>query len=218
MIWLGYLLSSIILLPSFILSQNCIPNYNNINNPSPLPDNISPDSFIVEIYTNVNDYTTIPITLYVNRTWSPLGVDRFYSLINDNYYNCAAFFRVVPDFVVQFGIAAEPSETSKWDTTIPDDPVLVSNLKGTVSFATAGPNTRTTQLFINYVDNSHLDASGFSPFAYVISGMETALAITNPTPGNSNGINQALYSNKGNEWLYSKYPMTNLITSTVLKV
>jgi peptidyl-prolyl cis-trans isomerase A (cyclophilin A) len=196
----------------------CEPSYNSIPNPSPQPDPISPDSYTVQFFTDVENYSSEPIVFFVNRSWAPLGADRFYSLIQDNYYSCAAFFRVVPDFVVQYGIAAIPDETSKWDTIIPDDPVVLSNLKGTVSFATAGPDTRTTQIFINYVDNSHLDASGFAPFAVVQSGMETALSITNPTPGNSNGINQQLYTTKGNEWLLEKYPMTNLVTSTVLKV
>ena len=207
-------------------SISCDPKYQEIKNPSPLPDPRAPESFTVQFFISSSTSSSLfkneenlePIVLYVNRSWSPLGVDRFYSLIQDNYYNCAAFFRVVPNFVVQFGIAGEPSETLKWDTNILDDPVLISNLKGTVSYATAGPNTRTTQIFINYVDNSHLDASGFSPFAFVQSGMETAEAITNPTPGNSNGINQALYTKGGNEWLFSKYPMTNYITTTVLIV
>jgi peptidyl-prolyl cis-trans isomerase A (cyclophilin A) len=194
----------------------CAPSYGEVANPSPQPDPIAPETFTVQFLTDVDNGTAEPIVLFVNRSWAPLGADRFYSLIQDRYYDCAAFFRVVPDFVVQFGIAAIPEETAKWDTTIPDDPVLVSNLKGTVSFATAGPDTRTTQLFINYVDNSQLDASGFAPFALVQSGMETALAITNPTPGNSNGINQLLYTKKGNEWLLEEYPMTNLITSSAL--
>ena len=91
--------------------------------------------------------------------------------------------------MVQFGIASQPSETKKWNTAIPDDPVLKSNIPGTVTFATAGPDTRTAQIFINTVDNSRLDADGFSPFAEVISGMDAVLAIYNPTPDSSNGIN-----------------------------
>ena len=78
-----------------------------------------------------------------------LGADRFYQLVMDNYYNCATFFRVVPNFVVQFGIASQPDETTKWNVDIPDDPVKQSNLEGYLTFATAGANTRTTQIFIN---------------------------------------------------------------------
>lgn len=115
------------------------------------------------------------------------------------------------DFVVQFGIAAEPDETAKWNTTIPDDPVLQSNLYGYVSFATAGPDTRTSQIFINTANNSRLDASGFSPFARVIQGMETVLALNNPTPGNSDGVDQDEYSEQGNPWILEYYPDIDII-------
>mmetsp|Transcript_8169 Transcript_8169/g.15412 ORF Transcript_8169/g.15412 Transcript_8169/m.15412 type:complete len:211 (+) Transcript_8169:74-706(+) len=190
----------------------CVPSYGDV---STTPTQ-APDSFNVRFYTDVNDENSQPIDMAVTRSWSPQGVDRFYSLIQDNYYECAAFFRVVPDFVVQYGIAAEPAETAKWDVTIPDDPVLKSNLEWTVTFATAGPDTRTTQIFINYVDNSQLDDQGFSPFAVVTSGFDTALAIVNPTPGNSNGISQPLYTKGGNDWLLNKYPNTTLVTKVEL--
>ncbi|KAJ3274037.1 hypothetical protein HDV01_003530 [Terramyces sp. JEL0728] len=89
------------------------------------------------------------------------------------FYEDSAFFRVVPNFVVQFGLSGYPKINEIWgNNTIPDDPVVVSNLKGTVSYATAGPNTRTTQLFINSVDNARLDALGFAPFAKVVKGFE----------------------------------------------
>ena len=93
-----------------------------------------------------------------------------------------------------------------------DDPVLKSNKKWTVTFATAGPDTRTTQLFINYVDNASLDDQGFSPFAVVTSGFDTALGVNNPTPDDSNGVNQLLYTKKGNEWLLDNYPNITLIS------
>jgi peptidyl-prolyl cis-trans isomerase A (cyclophilin A) len=89
---------------------------------------------------------------------------------------------------------------------------LESNLVGTVTYATAGPDTRTTQLFINYINNTGLDSQGFAPFARVISGMETALAIVNPTPGDSNGVSQPAYTHGGNAWLLPKYPGISLIT------
>lgn len=204
---------------SGLSAQTCVPQYGDISNPSPLPDPIAPNSFIANFYTDVavDGSPSKPIVMNVTRSWAPLGVDRFYSLLKDNYYNCAAFFRVVPDFVVQYGIAAVPGETAKWDTTIPDDPVVKSNTAWTVSYATAGPDTRTSQLFINYVDNAQLDSSGFAPFAVVTSGFETALAITNPTPGDSNGINQMKYTKLGNEWLLDAYPTTSLITSVTIE-
>ena len=179
----------------------------------------APDYFRVSFGTTVvNDATTSaaaePIVMEVNRSWAPIGADRFYALIADHYYDDAAFFRVVPDFVVQWGIAALPNETKEWDTPIEDDPVLVSNLPGTVTYAAAAqPNTRTTQIFINYADNSQLDASGFAPFARVVSGMATAEAIVNPTPGDSNGISQPKYTYGGNAWLVPHYPNATLVTT-----
>jgi peptidyl-prolyl cis-trans isomerase A (cyclophilin A) len=171
-----------------------------VPNPSPKPDAIAPEKFNVVFNTNVvlaNGKQADPIVFEVTRSWAPLGVDRFYSLVQDGFYNQAGFFRVVPDFVLQFGISALPSETLKWNTKIVDDPVIVSNTNWTVSYATGGPDTRTSQIFINYVDNSRLDASGFAPFAKVISGFETALAVVNPTPDSSDGVNQGLYTLKG---------------------
>lgn len=114
------------------------------------------------------------ILLEVTRAWAPLGVDRFYALLQDGFYNEAAFFRVVPGFVLQFGIASTPEANERWSTPIQDDPVVESNLRGTITYATAGPNTRTTQLFINYVDNPNLDPQGFAPFGRVVAGLDVA--------------------------------------------
>lgn len=173
----------------------------DVPNPSPLPDQVSPEKYTISFDTNVviDDKASNPIVIEVTRAWAPLGADRLYSLVKDGFFNGAAFFRVVPDFVLQFGIAGLPEETTKWNTTIVDDPVLVSNTNWTVSFATAGPDTRTTQLFINYIDNARLDASGFAPFGRVISGFETALQVVNPTPDNSDGIDQDMYTRYGEE-------------------
>jgi cyclophilin family peptidyl-prolyl cis-trans isomerase len=195
-------------------THSCIPKYNDIST-DPIT---APESFSVRFYTSEvsEGVTNAPIEMTVTRSWAPLGVDRFYSLIQDNYYNCAAFFRVVPDFVVQYGIAAEPAETEKWNTPIADDPVLKSNSEWTVTYATAGPDTRTTQIFINYVNNDQLDEQGFAPFGIVTSGFDTALSIVNPTPDSSNGISQPLYTKGGNEWLLGKYPNTTLITKVEL--
>lgn len=172
----------------------------DVPNPAPLPDPVSPDKYTISFDTNVvgkDGNPSAPIVIEVTRAWAPLGADRLYSLMKDGFFNGAAFFRVVPDFVLQFGIAGVPVENTKWNTTIVDDPVLVSNTNWTVSYATAGPDTRTTQLFINYINNSRLDASGFAPFGRVISGFETALNVVNPTPDNSDGIDQDMYTNYG---------------------
>ena len=116
--------------------------------------------------------------------------------------------------MVQFGIAASPPETSKWDKPIVDDPVIIPNKQWTVTYATAGADTRTTQLFINTVDNTQLDDMGFSPFGIVTSGYNTVLSIYNPTPDNSNGVNQEEYTRLGNDWILKKYPEISMITSS----
>ena len=190
----------------------CTSRPNTVPNPYPNPDVKAPDFFTVELLTTAS--TNDPIVLEVNRSWAPLGVDRFHSLVQDHYYDCAAFFRVVPDFVVQFGIASEPEESLKWNTTIPDDPVLQSNLYSYVSYATAGPDTRTTQIFINTANNSRLDADGFAPFARVISGMETVEALYNPTPDSRDGLDQDAYMAGGNAWILSNASGVDLIEPT----
>lgn len=126
------------------------------------------DSYRVRFMT-----TKGPFTLQVTRAWAPLGADRFYHLVRSGFYDNAAFFRVRPGFVVQFGISAFPEVTKAWEKTeIPDDPVRQSNTRGRIAFATDGPNTRTTQVYVNLADNSRLDARGFSPFGEVIEGMD----------------------------------------------
>ena len=121
-----------------------------------------------------------------------------------------------PDFVVQFGLASDPEETSKWGDSILDDPVTQSNVKGTITYATGGPNTRTTQLFINLQDNSSLDRQGFAPFGKVVSGMDVLTAIYNPTPGASGGADQGAYEAYGNEWILKTYPDIDMIENTAL--
>lgn len=118
------------------------------------------------------------IDIELHKDWAPLGVARFRELVESGYFDGARFFRVVPGFVVQFGIAANPLLTAKWDgSEIQDDPVLQSNTRGIVTFATAGRNTRTTQLFINLADNPRLDNMGFAPIGRVVRGMDSVDSI-----------------------------------------
>jgi peptidyl-prolyl cis-trans isomerase A (cyclophilin A) len=108
----------------------------------------------------------------VHRDWAPAGADRFYNLVKNGFFDNARFFRVVSGFMVQFGIHGDPNVSTQWrQARINDDPVKQSNGRGMVTFATAGPNTRTTQVFINFADNARLDGMGFAPFGQVISGM-----------------------------------------------
>ena len=109
----------------------------------------------------------------VRRDWAPNGADRFYNLVKNGFYDDVRFFRVINGFMVQFGINGDPKVSSVWrEARIRDDAVKQSNKRGYITFATAGPNTRTTQVFINFADNAGLDAQGFSPFGQVVSGMD----------------------------------------------
>lgn len=140
----------------------------NLLNPSALKA-IAPASYRVKLTTTKGD-----VIIQVTREWAPLGADRFYNLVRAGFYTNCAFYRTLPGFMTQFGISARPDVTKAWEhTQIKDDPVKKSNTRGMVTFATAGPNTRTTQLFINYANNSNLDRDPgvFAPFGEVIEGM-----------------------------------------------
>ena len=129
----------------------------------------APADFKVRFTTSAGDFV-----VEVHRDWAPLGADRFYNLVRHGFFTNASFFRVVPGFVVQFGLNADPAVNKAWEhADISDDPVKHTNQRGTLVFATAGPNTRTTQLFINFGDNGRLDGMGFAPFGEVIEGMAT---------------------------------------------
>jgi peptidyl-prolyl cis-trans isomerase A (cyclophilin A) len=128
----------------------------------------SPDIFDAEFSTTKGSFT-----VRVTRAWAPLGADRFYNLVKHGYFTDAAFFRNVPGFIVQFGLSADPAVNKVWrSANIKDDPVTQSNKPGSITFATAGPNTRTTQLFINFGNNTFLDSQGFAPFGQVTAGMD----------------------------------------------
>src|SRR5690348_5416343 len=129
----------------------------------------APETFEATFVTTKGDFV-----VQVTRAWSPLGADRFYNLVKHGFYNGNPFFRIVPGFVVQFGLTGNPAVNKAWqDAGIQDEPVKEHNLPGYVTYAKSSmPNSRTTQLFINLGDNSSLDAQGFAPFGKVISGMD----------------------------------------------
>jgi peptidyl-prolyl cis-trans isomerase A (cyclophilin A) len=109
----------------------------------------------------------------VTRDWAPNGADRFYNLVKNGFYDNVRFFRVISGFMVQFGINGDPRISAPWrEARISDDPVKQSNRRGYITYAMAGPNTRTSQVFINFADNANLDNSGFAPFGRIVSGMD----------------------------------------------
>ena len=153
-------------------------------------------------------------TVEVHRAWAPLGANRFYELVEDGFYNDAGFFRVVKGFMVQFGLAADPSMTYKWDRNMLDDPVVVSNTRGKVTFAkTSEPNSRSTQIFINYGDNSQLDADQFAPFGVVVKGMSDVDLIS---AAHRENPDQSRIKSQGNGYLKSNFPKLDYIISATI--
>ncbi len=150
-----------------------------------------------------------PVVIEVHRDWAPNGVDRFYELVKSGYYDEARFFRVVPNFVVQWGINKDPKISQKWSQNyIPDDPVKESNHLGYITYAKRGPDTRTTQLFINLADNASLDAMGFAPFGKVSEGMDV---VQNLYSGYGQTPDQNLIQLQGNDYLQSQFPQLDYI-------
>ncbi len=156
-----------------------------------------------------------PFTVEVHRDWAPNGADRFYELVKSGFYDDARFFRVVPNFVVQWGINKDPVVQLNWRSkTIPDDPVTQTNRAGTITFATSGPNTRTTQLFINLANNPSLDAQGFAPFGEVISGLNVVESLYS---GYGQTPDQGQIQMRGNEYLQSQFPMLDYIKTAKIE-
>jgi peptidyl-prolyl cis-trans isomerase A (cyclophilin A) len=150
-----------------------------------------------------------PVVIEVTRADAPLGADRFYNLVKAKYFDGARFFRVIPGFMAQFGLAADPALIKAWDVPIQDDPVKASNVRGTVTFAaTASPDSRSTQLFINFADNSRLDSQRFAPFGKVVSGMENVDQIYS---GDRENPDQSRIEAEGNAYLEKSFPNLDYI-------
>jgi peptidyl-prolyl cis-trans isomerase A (cyclophilin A) len=162
------------------------------------------------------DTTAGSFVVEVHRDWAPKGADRFYNLVRNGYYDDTRFFRVLPKFMVQFGINGDPAIQKVWrNANITDDPVTQTNKRGAITFATAGPNTRTSQVFINYVNNAGLDKQGFAPFGEVISGMEVVDKINAEYRQQPD---QARIQAEGNRYLEKAYPKLDVIKkATIVK-
>jgi peptidyl-prolyl cis-trans isomerase A (cyclophilin A) len=188
-------------------------------NPSALNEK-APDAFRVKFETSKGDFV-----VEVNRTWAPNGADRFYNLVKNGFYDEVRFFRVIRQprpFMAQFGIHGDPAVSAVWrGASIPDDPVKESNKRGMLTFATAGPNTRTTQLFINYTDNTFLDGQGFSPLGKIVEGMDVVdglYAEYGEGAPRGRGPDQSKVQNEGNKYLAAQFPQLDFIKkATVAK-
>jgi peptidyl-prolyl cis-trans isomerase A (cyclophilin A) len=184
-------------------------------NPSALTEQAPP------VYKAKFDTSKGAFEIQVHRDWAPAGADRFYNLIKNGFFDNTRFFRVVSGFMVQFGLNGDPNVSAQWrQARIRDDQVKQSNTRGMVTFATAGPNTRTTQVFINFGDNNRLDGMGFAPFGQVISGMNVVDALYSGygegAPG-GNGPEQGRVQQEGNAYLTKDFAKLDFIKKATIE-
>jgi peptidyl-prolyl cis-trans isomerase A (cyclophilin A) len=175
----------------------------------------APAEYSVKFVTTAGDFT-----IKVTRAWAPNGADRFYNLVRHHFYDGAAFFRVLPGFMAQFGLSAYPEVSRAWaQANIKDDPVAQSNHRGFITFAMAGPNTRTTQVFINFGNNERLDKDGFAAFGMVTDGMEVVDKLYGgygEGAPDGHGPDQNMVGNRGHAYLEKSFPKLDVIKTATL--
>ena len=175
------------------------------------PEGQAPDKYTVEL-----DTTQGAIVFDVRREWAPHGADRFYELVQNGYYTDVAFFRVISGFMAQVGISGDPALNAEWrEKRIPDDPVKASNARGIATFATSGPNSRTTQFFISFSDNSRLDGMGFAPFGKIkdMAPVEALYDGYGEGAPRGRGPDQGRMQALGNTYLRESFPKLDYIKS-----
>ena len=193
-------------LPLFATAQQA-----NLQNPAALKEQ-APPVFKALFETSQGNFV-----IEVHRDWAPIGADRFYNLVKNGFYDGCRFFRVVSGFMVQFGINGDPAIQRNWaNANIKDEPTKQSNLRGYVTYAQGPPNTRSTQVFINYGDNSNLDhyAQGFMPFGKVVSGMNVVDKLYSgygDGPPSGRGPDQGMIQQQGNAYLEKQFPKLDYI-------
>ena len=169
-----------------------------------------PDSFLVAFETTRGRFDVMART-----SWAPLGTERFYELVHRRFYDSVYFHRVVKGFVAQFGMNGKPSVGAAWaGRRLPDEPVRQSNKRGTIAWARSGPNTRTTQVYINLVDNIRLDTSGtlgYTPFAEVVKGMDVVDSLTSEYGGAPNSVPDSVRRTGVNAWFQRTFPKLDMI-------
>ena len=186
-----------------------------LKNPAALKE-MAPAKFTANFDTSAGTFV-----IEVTREWAPNGADRFYNLVKNGYFDDVRFFRVVPNFMVQFGINGDPALNQVWNQArIPPDPVKQKNTRGYVTYAMGGsPDTRTTQVFINFRDNSFLDPMGFAPFGRVTSGMDVVDKIYSAYgdgPPQGKGPEQFRVQSEGNAYLTKSFPRMDYIKKATL--
>jgi peptidyl-prolyl cis-trans isomerase A (cyclophilin A) len=187
-----------------------------LKNPGALKE-MAPATFKVDFDTSAGMFV-----VEVHRDWAPNGADRFYNLVKNGYYDNVRFFRVIPGFMVQFGINGDPSLNQVWrDARIPADPVKQSNTRGYITYAMAGrPDTRTTQVFINFGDNSQLDGQGFAPFGRITKGMDVVDKIYSEYgegAPSGKGPEQGRVQSEGNAYLSKSFPKMDYVKKTTIE-
>jgi cyclophilin family peptidyl-prolyl cis-trans isomerase len=168
---------------------------------------VAPEAYRVKVETTKGSFT-----LEVTRALAPLGADRFYQLVESGFYDDSRFYRVIAGRFAQFGIAGDPTVAKSWrDRVFPDDPVRAKNTRGTFAFAMTGPNTRTTQIYINVTDQPRQDADGFAPFGKVVEGMDVVDKLysgyAEASGGGMRGGKQGRLFEEGNAYLDREFPL-----------
>ncbi len=186
-------------------------NVEKLMNPAQLTEK-APDKYQVKFDTSKGEFV-----IEVTREWAPIGADRFFNLVKYGFYDNCKFFRNMEGFMVQFGMNGNPKIGAAWRSVpIKDDPVKKSNLRGYITFAkTAAPNSRTTQVFINFIDNTNLDKDGFAPFGKVVKGMNVVESLYNKYGGKP-GNDQQQIATEGNAFLEKTYPNLDSIKAATI--
>jgi peptidyl-prolyl cis-trans isomerase A (cyclophilin A) len=205
------------LVSTVLLSMLALPalgQSGNLANPAALRET-APATYKVRFETSKGAFV-----VDVNRAWAPNGADRFYNLVKNGFYDGVRFFRVLDGFMAQFGINGDPKISAQWrEARIQDDPVRQSNRRGFITYAMAGPNTRTSQVFINFGDNSALDRQGFAPFGQVSSGMNVVDALHSgygEGAPRGQGPDQGRVQTEGNAYLAKNFPRLDFVKKATI--
>jgi peptidyl-prolyl cis-trans isomerase A (cyclophilin A) len=205
----GVIAMSVVVAITLLSGQS---NLEKLKDPSQLTEQ-APDAFRARFETSQGAFV-----IAVQRAWAPLAADRFYNLVKNSFYNDSRFFRVLDGFMAQFGLHADPDVQAAWrSANLKDEPVTKSNTRGFVTFTReSSPNSRYTMIFINYKDNSYLDADGFAPFGQVVTGMDVVDKLYSGY-GRQNIPDQRRILREGNAYLEAEYPKLDFVKTAVIE-